>query len=100
MLNLAIGCAPAMINWNLGGNSLIHCLKVSTAKIVLVDEEENCRKRIMDEADRIRGELKMEIIELSDDRKNTIIARDCPRPSDEYRKDVKANTPSALLYTR
>lgn len=99
-LNLAIGCAPAMINWNLSGDSLIHCLKIARAKVLLVDEDENCRETIVVEAKRIRKELQMEIIELSEDRKKAIIAKDCPRLSDDHRGDVKGDSPSALLYTR
>ena len=34
-----IGAYPAFINYNLTGAPLIHCLKVSTARIVFVDEE-------------------------------------------------------------
>jgi acyl-CoA synthetase (AMP-forming)/AMP-acid ligase II len=34
-----IGATPAFINYNLTGAPLLHCLKVSTARIVLVDPE-------------------------------------------------------------
>lgn len=89
-----------MINYNLGGDSLIHCLKISDAKILLFDDDEKCRERVITEAERIKDELRMEIIELSSDRKQAIIAKECPRPSDDYRKDVKGDFPSVLLYTR
>jgi hypothetical protein len=98
-LNLAIGSAPAMINWNLSGDSLIHCLKISGAKILLGDEDEKCRERIMDEGKRIKEELQMEIIELSKDLKKAITAKDCPRPRDN-RMNVKGDSPMAILYTR
>ncbi|KAL8997930.1 MAG: hypothetical protein Q9169_002923 [Polycauliona sp. 2 TL-2023] len=40
MLGLwSIGANPALINYNLTGAPLIHCLAVSTARIVLVDDE-------------------------------------------------------------
>lgn len=35
----SIGAYPALINYNLTGPPLIHCLTISTARIVLVDEE-------------------------------------------------------------
>ena len=54
----------------------------------------------MSEAKRIREELQMEIIELSEDQKRLITAKDCPRLSDDYRRDVRAGSPSVLLYTR
>ncbi|KAI8188510.1 Isopenicillin N epimerase component 1 [Colletotrichum sp. SAR 10_66] len=34
---LAIGAAPAMINYNLTGKALLGCIEISTAKLVLVD---------------------------------------------------------------
>jgi acyl-CoA synthetase (AMP-forming)/AMP-acid ligase II len=36
---LAIGAVPAMINFNLEGSGLVHCVKVSEARIMLVDED-------------------------------------------------------------
>ena len=89
-----------MINWNLGGDSLIHCLKISKARVLLIDEDEKCAERVMMEANRIREDLQMEIVELSTDRKKLITAKDCPRLSDDYRRDVRADSPSVLLYTR
>lgn len=89
-----------MINWNLSGDGLVHCLKISKAKVLLSDEDQECAERVMSEAKRIREELQMEIIELSEDQKKLITAQDCPRLSDDYRRDVRAGSPSVLLYTR
>jgi acyl-CoA synthetase (AMP-forming)/AMP-acid ligase II len=36
---LAINAAPAMINFNLQGKALVHCIGVAGAKCILVDEE-------------------------------------------------------------
>lgn len=36
---LAIGAAPAMVNYNLTGKALSYCIKVAGAKIILADEE-------------------------------------------------------------
>lgn len=36
---LAIGATPAMINFNLEGHGLVHCVKVSEAHLLLVDED-------------------------------------------------------------
>lgn len=35
----SLGASPALINYNLVGKSLIHCVKVSTARLLLVDPE-------------------------------------------------------------
>lgn len=89
-----------MINWNLGGDGLVHCLKISKAKVLLVDEDQKCTERVRLEAKRIKEELQMGIVELSEDRKKLITSKDCPRLSDDHRKDVRAGSPAALLYTR
>lgn len=53
----AIGSAPAMINWNLGGDALVHCLRIAGVKFMLVDTEEGCRGRVEGERKRVEGEL-------------------------------------------
>lgn len=78
----------------------MHCLRVSGANIVLVDEEEGCQRRIDAKKDRIEEALQMKIIFLSGDLKRVIAAMPTTRPDDSYRKNVKGNTPIGLFYTR
>lgn len=96
----AIGCAPAMINFNLGGDALIHCLKVSGAKVLLVDEDEKVKTRVQNERQRIEDELGMNLNVLSMELKSRIASRLPERPDDSYREGVKGNFPTALFYTR
>ena len=49
----AIGCAPAAINYNLSGDALVHCLRISGARLVIEDEDPECRARM----DEVRGVL-------------------------------------------
>src|SRR3954451_2316560 len=49
----SIGCAPAAINYNLSGDALLHCLKISGSKLLLVDEDSGCRERIGESLDAI-----------------------------------------------
>lgn len=35
----SLGAHPAMINYNLTGKPLLHCIRMSTARVVLVDDE-------------------------------------------------------------
>lgn len=88
-----------MINFNLVGDALVHCLKVSGAKIVVVDEEEKVMIRIEGERQTIES-LGMQPIVLSGELKNSIAAKTAQRPDDSYREGLKASFPSALLYTR
>ena len=34
-----IGCVPALINWNLRNDALVHCIKISEAKAVIFNTE-------------------------------------------------------------
>lgn len=89
-----------MVNANLASDTLIHSLKVSGARILLVDENKKCRARINAESRRIENELKMKIIELSGQLKKDIATREAARVDDVYRKNITGNSPVALFYTR
>ncbi|KAF9891368.1 hypothetical protein FE257_004224 [Aspergillus nanangensis] len=60
----SIGCAPAAINYNLAGDALLHCLKVSGARIVLVDDDEECRVRMEEARGAVEGALGMELVPI------------------------------------
>lgn len=96
----AIGAAPAMINYHLAGKALIHCLKVSGAKLLLVDEDTELVARIEDERADIEAQLGMKILVLDADAKRDIRAMKAERPDDAYRKGVKGNWPMSIFYTR
>lgn len=88
-----------MINFNLAGDALTHCLKISGAKQILVDEEEKVRTRIEAQRQTIE-KLGMQVIILSGDLKSSIAAKTARRPDDSYRDGVKGSFPSVLFYTR
>ena len=89
-----------MINFNLAGDALIHCLKVSGAKVVLADEDDICRGRVDDKKSRIEKELGMKIVLFDRDLKSDVGRKRASRPDDSYRGGVKGNFPAALFYTR
>ena len=88
-----------MINFNLAGDALVHCLKISGAKSVLVDEEGKVRTRIDGERQAIE-KLGMQSIVLSRDLKTFIAAKTAQRPDDSCREGVTGSFPGALFYTR
>ncbi|KAK4695018.1 hypothetical protein P7C71_g2655, partial [Lecanoromycetidae sp. Uapishka_2] len=88
-----------MINFNLAGDALIHCLRVSRAKILLVDDDEKVKSRIENERQRIDEEVGMKPIVLSVGLKDQIALKLPERPNDSYREAVKGNFPAALFYT-
>ena len=89
-----------MINYSLGADALVHCLKVSTGRVVIVDEDVGCQGRIQHEKDRIVGELGIKIVTLSEDLKKEVSNLNVSRPEDTYRDCVKGNSPAVLLFTR
>src|ERR1700742_3478492 len=59
------GCGAGLINYHLAGDSLFHCIKVSKAKLIVVDEDDDCRERIEEIRGRLEKELGMTIITLN-----------------------------------
>ena len=96
----AIGCAPAMINWNLGGEALVHCLRIAGARVILVDSEEGCWGRVKGERERIEGELGVRVLVLTEGLKAEVVGREAVRLGDEYREGVTGESPICLFYTR
>ena len=88
-----------MINFNLTGDALAHCLKISGAKLLLVDEEKKVRTRLDADWQTIER-FGMRPIVLCGELKSSIAAKSAQRLDDSYREGVKASFPSALFYTR
>lgn len=100
MLTLHIGCAPALLNVSISGDSLIHCLKYSDTKILLVDQDDKYNGRVDKERHRIENDLHMNIIILSEHLKQKIAARELSKIDNSYRENVRGDSPAAILYTR
>jgi acyl-CoA synthetase (AMP-forming)/AMP-acid ligase II len=96
----SIGAAPAMINYNLSGKALLHCLKISGAKLMLIDYDQELRNRIDDVGTEIVNELGITPVVIGKDFKRELLAMTAERPEDTYRADVQGNWPICLFYTR
>ena len=96
----AIGTAPALINYNLSGEALIHCLKISGSKVIVVDEDAECRARIEESRSRIEGELGIKIVVLDRETRESLLEMEPRRPERRYREGVKPMDPMCLIYTR
>lgn len=94
----AIGAAPALINYNLTGDGLIHCLKVATSKILIVDEDEACQQRIQLVRPKL-DELGIRVIVLDAETRRAINAKEATRPENTFRDNVTAGSPFFLFYT-
>ncbi|KAF2116557.1 hypothetical protein BDV96DRAFT_28627 [Lophiotrema nucula] len=95
----AVGSAPSMINHHLAGDALVHCLKVSGGKLLVVDEDSEARERVEAVRDRIEGELGMTITILTKELKGEICRLEPRRPEDELRAGMKGTFPIFLFFT-
>ncbi|KAJ9213165.1 hypothetical protein DTO166G4_5158 [Paecilomyces variotii] len=96
---LSIGASPAAINYNLSGDALVHCLKISGANILLVDEDEQCRRNIEASREILERELNLKLITLDSSLK-AHVQTFSDKPADEqYRKNFPRQAPAILLYT-
>ncbi|KAL2139019.1 hypothetical protein VTI28DRAFT_5900 [Corynascus sepedonium] len=93
---LAIGAAPAMLNYHLRGDALAHCLRISGARLVIVDGEEEAWERVK-EVHRDQR-VSVEFVKLKDAKRDAMGMR-TERLPDEMRSGIKATHPMALFYT-
>ncbi|KAK3712083.1 hypothetical protein LTR37_009174 [Vermiconidia calcicola] len=95
---LAIGAGPALINYNLEGKALMHCLAVADSKLLIVDQDEDCQRRINGSREDIEG-AGAKIVTLDEELKKKIRSRPVVIPPDELRNGMKGNWAYALIYT-
>lgn len=94
-----VGAAPSFINYNLEGKALLHCLEVCQSKLIIIDAEVNCQKRISESREELE-KMGMKIVTLDDQLRQELSTFPLTVPGDEYRENVKPEFPYALIYTR
>ncbi|KAL3477214.1 hypothetical protein BJX99DRAFT_269974 [Aspergillus californicus] len=96
-----LGCAPAAVNYNLAGEGLVHCLRISGARVVLVDDDEGCCGRMEEVRGVVGGELGMEAVLLDKEFRDKIIQSfPCTVPENgDLVKNTPGDSPAILLYT-
>lgn len=95
---MVIGAGPALINYNLEGNALMHCLAVCETKLLIVDRDEGCQQRIEGSRAEIEGKG-TKITTLDGGLKRTVTAMPAKDPGDEWRNGLRPEFPYALIYT-
>ncbi|KAL1955804.1 hypothetical protein VTO42DRAFT_8043 [Malbranchea cinnamomea] len=95
----SIGCAPAFINYNLAGQALIHCLKVSGAEFLLVDTDQGCVERVNGQRSAIEEDLNMKPLFLDQSLKTHVATFPATRPDDRLRRGLDPMFPCCLFYT-
>jgi acyl-CoA synthetase (AMP-forming)/AMP-acid ligase II len=91
---LAINAAPAMINYNLRGRALAHCIKVAESRLVLADEE---LASFLDETEGLEG-LKKFV--LDEPLRMSIANSPVKSVPKEAAEGINPATAVALRYTR
>ena len=100
----SLGACPAFINYNLTGQSLLHCIKTSTARILFVDEEVKLQftEDILDAiaAPGFRdGKGAVEVVDINSDIERRILAGKGLREPDSSRAGAKLHDMASLIYT-
>lgn len=95
----SIGCGPAAINYNITGDSLVHCLKISGAKLVLVDNDAECCERIEGSKHILEGQLGMDLVPVDSALSSTLATYPTSFPPKDLARDMKGEFPAILLYT-
>ena len=100
----SLGAKPAFINYNLTGNALLHCIKVSTARIVFVDEEvkhtftSDVTQGLSSSSMR-EGKGPVEVVYVEPEEERQILEITAIREPDTSRSGVKGSDLAILIYT-
>lgn len=93
---LAVGCYPAMINYNLVGGALVHCTKLADCALVLVDPE--FQERVVgNEELRMMG-VRLQVVNQTF--RSELLGVVPKVPDEKYTEHADEKTRYALRYTR
>lgn len=100
----SLGARPAFINYNLSGKPLLHCIKTSTTRVVLVDE--NTKAQFTPEvleavaSPSFRdGKGPVEVVFFSEALEQQILAGKGEREPESVRSGVQAHEMASLMFT-
>jgi len=91
----SIGARPALINYNLSGAPLVHCIKRAAARLILIDPVVAANV-----GDDVRSELPEVAFEIvTPELEQRMLAMEAIRPDDELRNDAKGDDMAMLIFT-
>ena len=93
---LAIGCYPAMINYNLVGGALVHCVKIAECNMLFVDED--FKDRALDNKELQNIGINMHVIDR--DFRTQVSRIPVKMPDIEFARNFGEKARLALRYTR
>ncbi|KAK0648896.1 hypothetical protein B0T16DRAFT_371603 [Cercophora newfieldiana] len=91
----SLGAIPALINYNLSGHALAHCVKRAAARLVLVDP--TVAGNIGDDVRAELSDVSFEVVTLG--LELDMLGMDPVRPEDELRSEVQADDMGILIFT-
>lgn len=100
----SLGARPAFINYNLTGKPLLHCIKTSTARVVLVDEKSEAQftpevlKAVASPNFR-DGKGPVRVAFFSEALEQQILALEGEREPDSVRSGAQAHEMACLMFT-
>jgi len=91
----AIGAKPAFINYNLTGKALVHCIRVSTTRLALIDPQiqDNVTQEVRDGLPSVQFEI------FSPELEAEVLATEGVREDDSVRVEEVAQKMAVLIYT-
>ena len=100
----SLGALPAFINYNLTGQPLLHCIKISTTRILFVDGESESKvtqevSHALESPDFRVGGGSVQIVIVDGDLERRIRTVEGMREPDASRKGVKGSDMAKLIYT-
>ncbi len=101
----SIGAKPAFLNYNLTGKPLVHCVRTSSARVLLVEEElreglsEEVMRELAREDFRGKGKGAVEVVVLNAEIEREIESVVGVRAPDEARSGQRTKDMAALIYT-
>lgn len=104
----SLGALPALINYNLTGEAFLHSVRVSNARVCIIDPEvapkllNEFTKSILHAADfRGKDAAALETVIWNEDLQTSVEAAQSPafRAPDEARSGASRRTPSVLIFT-
>lgn len=95
----ALGATPAFLNYNLEGERLVHCVKASTASLLLVDEEVAAAVREPTTKEALEDGGKRRVVIFDAHTAAGVATWRGERPPDEERSYALLPDPAILIYT-
>ncbi|KAK3291883.1 uncharacterized protein B0H64DRAFT_242278 [Chaetomium fimeti] len=91
----SLGAVPALINYNLTGKPLAHCVKKATASLVLIDPvvAGNVGEDVRSELDQVTFEV------VTPELEGQMLSHEPTRPPDELRADATGDSMGILIFT-